>query len=591
MKAQKYTSLGDQVSQKISAWILILVLTVIIVLFFMSFLLSRQMFNRQVSIWDVAAPQYALTNLIDSDNFSIKREIEFLKSTELFSSFVITDNQKQIISKFGNDSFSDKNFSPIQDETKSIWGYYYFKPDFYKFISPFLVAAVCFFILISIVYFVIRWRIRTNLEYEFSRFNHFLNEIEKFTENLHEVYNEESELKINSSSSVSAEQIIINNAISRLLNEIKKSNQSLREAVSSAEQRKFQEELTRTALQVAHDIGSPLAGLEAIVQSTSLALPENDRTSIRNAAGRIRDISNTLLYKTKNDLLLNNEGLLSQQLLQSLINQVISEKRMQHEQRVIINTKYSDKSHTLFALVRSADFCRVLSNLINNAIEAINDSGHIIISLSDLENNVIIKIQDNGKGIPTEFLNQLGSLGKTFGKPQGLGIGLYHAINTINNWDGQLEIQSKEAEGTTVKISLPKTQPPSWSVPMIEIENQQTIVIIDDEPFIHALWEEKFNPFKEQVKLAHFFSLDKFAEWHNKEKINYDIKYLCDYEFIGSTQNGIDLISRLKINYLSILVTSRLTDELISHCEILGIKLLPKDMVNSIPIKLLENSL
>jgi hypothetical protein len=60
------------------------------------------MFNRQVSIWNVAAPQYALTNLIDSDNFSIKREIELLKSTELFSSFVITD-KKQIISKFGND--------------------------------------------------------------------------------------------------------------------------------------------------------------------------------------------------------------------------------------------------------------------------------------------------------------------------------------------------------------------------------------------------------------------------------------------------------------------------------------------------------
>lgn len=272
--------------------------------------------------------------------------------------------------------------------------------------SPlFLLLLSVFFILISIVYFVIRWRIRTNLEYEFSRFNHFLNEIEKFTENLHEVYNENSELKINSSPSVSAEQIIINNAISRLLNEIKKSNQSLREAVSSAEQRRFQEELTRTALQVAHDIGSPLAVLEAIVQSTSLVLPENDRTSIRNATGRIRDISNSLLYKTRKDLLLNNEGLLSQQLLQSLINQVISEKRIQHGERVTLKTQYSERSHTLFSFVRSGDFCRVLSNLINNAIEAINDSGHIIISLSDLENNVIIKIQDNGKGIPTEFLS------------------------------------------------------------------------------------------------------------------------------------------------------------------------------------------
>jgi hypothetical protein len=101
MKALNPTSLGDQVSKKISAWILILVATIVVVLFLVSFILSSQMFNKQVNIWKIAAPQYALTSLMDSDHFSIDREVSFIKSTGLFSSFVITDNQKQVISQFG----------------------------------------------------------------------------------------------------------------------------------------------------------------------------------------------------------------------------------------------------------------------------------------------------------------------------------------------------------------------------------------------------------------------------------------------------------------------------------------------------------
>ena len=69
---------------------------------------------------------------------------------------------------------------------------------------------------------------------------------------------------------------------------------------------------------------------------------------------------------------------------------------------------------------------------------------------------------------------------------------------------------------------------------------------------------------------------------------NSSIIYLCDYEFIGSNLNGIDIISKLKISFLSVLVTSRLSNDVMSSCELNGIKLLPKDMVSQIPI-LIEN--
>jgi hypothetical protein len=61
--------------------------------------------------------------------------------------------------------------------------------------------------------------------------------------------------------------------------------------------------------------------------------------------------------------------------------------------------------------------------------------------------------------------------------------------------------------------------------------------------------------------------------------------YLCDYEFIDSSINGIDLINQLKINYLSMLVTSRLyINEIALRCENADIKFLPKEMANIIPL-------
>lgn len=577
----QHTSLGDQVSKKMSAWILVLIVAIILTIFFATLALSLQLFNKQVGIWKAVAPQYALTNLIDSDHFSLKREVALLQSTGLFSSFAIMDNQKRMIAQFGDGHFSNSRLIPIKDEAKVIWGYYAFKANFYHFFSSFLIAGAIFLVLILNFYFLIRQRIRSNLESEFARFNQFLNEVELITKKLHEIYHQENEPAI-PQSTFNAEQVIINRAISRLLEEIKKANKAMREAISAAEQRRFQEELTRTALQVVHDICSPLALLEAIVQSTSLSLPEADRIAIRNAIGRLRDIANTLLKKAKQDLVIHQEGSLTQQLVAGLINQVIGEKRMQHGSRIDISFQFNESSYGLFALIRSTDFCRAISNLVNNAVDAIEDIGCITISLYDADNELQIKIQDNGKGIPSNMLAKIGQLGATYGKPQGMGMGLYHAKQIFESWGGRLAIRSQEGQGTTVQIALPKAQPSSWFVPEIKVGEGQTIVVIDDDESIHEVWKKRLE--SRSIKLLHFYSPEKLIEWQNNTIIDGGVLYLCDHEFIGSDMNGIDLVAKLKINYLSILVTSRVTDEILSSCEVAGIKLLPKDMAFLIPL-------
>jgi signal transduction histidine kinase len=342
------------------------------------------MFNQQVNTWNSVFPQNALSNLMDSDHFSVSKQLKFIESTGLFSSFVITDNQKRIISRFGVDNLDESRLIPIVDSTKVVWGYYSFTTNFYKYFSPFLIAIVIFSGLVLLIYFSIRFKIRTDLEREFFRFNQFLNEIERVTESLPEIYNEKNIGVYNSNFTESTEQEIINRAISRLFQEINKAQNSLRQAILKTEQQKFEEELTRTALQVAHDVGSPIAALETLLEFYSHILPEESRVSARNAVLRIRDIANSLLKKTKQDLLSIGNESLSQQFISSLIKHIVSEKRLQYQGKPIsINYDSKNEVYDLFAMVKTADFSRVLSNLINNSVDALDDNGQISISLAE----------------------------------------------------------------------------------------------------------------------------------------------------------------------------------------------------------------
>ncbi len=68
-----------------------------------------------------------------------------------------------------------------------------------------------------------------------------------------------------------------------------------RESLAAAEREKA---LVEVARQVAHDIRSPLAALDAVLKDIS-NLPEEYRVVVRGAAGRIRDIANDLLGKRR----------------------------------------------------------------------------------------------------------------------------------------------------------------------------------------------------------------------------------------------------------------------------------------------------
>lgn len=97
----------------------------------------------------------------------------------------------------------------------------------------------------------------------------------------------------------------------------------------------------------------------------------------------------------------------------------------------------------------------VLTNLIINSIQAMNNSGQIGIILSDMPNDVMIQISDTGCGIPSGVLSKIFEPLFTT-KQTGTGLGLASCKKIVEQHMGMITASSKEGKGTTISIILPK---------------------------------------------------------------------------------------------------------------------------------------
>jgi two-component system, sporulation sensor kinase E len=98
---------------------------------------------------------------------------------------------------------------------------------------------------------------------------------------------------------------------------------------------------------------------------------------------------------------------------------------------------------------------RVLSNLINNAVEASREAGSVTISLKDNGSHLLLKISDRGKGIPAQILSRLGERHFTFDKVNGSGLGVAHAKECVQGWGGTFSVASQVGVGTEVVLQIP----------------------------------------------------------------------------------------------------------------------------------------
>jgi signal transduction histidine kinase len=98
---------------------------------------------------------------------------------------------------------------------------------------------------------------------------------------------------------------------------------------------------------------------------------------------------------------------------------------------------------------------QVLINLIKNAAEAMSEGGRITIKTQPNGDYTRISITDSGEGMSAETIKKIFDPFFTT-KKKGTGLGLAVCRKIIEDHTGELSVESKEGEGTSVTFTLPK---------------------------------------------------------------------------------------------------------------------------------------
>ncbi|EHI98216.1 signal transduction histidine kinase regulating citrate/malate metabolism [Clostridium sp. DL-VIII] len=106
------------------------------------------------------------------------------------------------------------------------------------------------------------------------------------------------------------------------------------------------------------------------------------------------------------------------------------------------------------------EFCRIMGNIIDNAIFALKlkpDNRYMLIELSEDLQSIKLNISNNGDNIPTEIIDKIFEEGFTTKGSKGDGMGLAIVNEIVTNFSGTISVTSTE-ERTFFEIILPKAQ-------------------------------------------------------------------------------------------------------------------------------------
>ena len=338
--------------------------------------------------------------------------------------------------------------------------------------------------------------------------------------------------------------------------------------------------MIQIASQISHDIRSPLAALRAVKDSSLTTLSSDQNRLLANSIDRITDIANTILPKKSE---MRNIVEIENCFIWSLVDQIVSEKRVQHQDKsdLSIHFSYEGSVFSLNAMCNSTEFMRSISNIIDNAIEAkiLEKQLNIKLKIMECEKTVVVSISDNGKGISQENVARVVEQGFTHGKINGSGLGLYQVEKAMQKVGGKLIVTSELNIGTTVTIELRKSDCPPWLVKDLQIENQEEIILLDDEEYVFQIIKDKFKSYGKPMNYLKFTN-----DFRNKVKTmpNQKSIFFVDHD-LKQDISGLDLIRELNIEDNSILLTGNYDDVRVQQeSSKLGVKILPKSLIHEV---------
>jgi signal transduction histidine kinase len=249
-------------------------------------------------------------------------------------------------------------------------------------------------------------------------------------------------------------------ALDKAYKELSQYDKRLRENQEQLIQAEKLTSLGQMAASIAHEVNNPLAGVLVYTQLLAKRL-NSDRFNKEDALKSLAAMETELIRSTR---LIRNLLDFSRQSPPAL-REVNANEVLERALELAAHSAELQNIQVSKELAPSlpnimADFDQlqqICTNLIMNAIQAMPEGGKLTLRTSADDNQLKIEVQDTGLGISKENMRKLFTpFFTTKGKGKGVGLGLAVAYGIIQRHKGRIEVQSKEGEGTTFTIYLPR---------------------------------------------------------------------------------------------------------------------------------------
>lgn len=217
----------------------------------------------------------------------------------------------------------------------------------------------------------------------------------------------------------------------------------------------------RFAADAAHELRTPLAAIKAQAQvalnATKLEEKDSALEKLIASVNRSTHVVQQLLTMsqlvpeagTMNDLVKIDLAKLTQELLSTLAQTAVDKQIDLEFESDLASQKFTGNATAINILIR---------NLVDNAIRYTHEGGRVVVSVYAVKNDVILKVSDNGPGIPDKlrsrvferFFRIIGN--KSQGS--GLGLGIVQQICDLHHAKVTLE-SPKTGTGLIVTVYFP----------------------------------------------------------------------------------------------------------------------------------------
>ena len=211
--------------------------------------------------------------------------------------------------------------------------------------------------------------------------------------------------------------------------------------------------LGKMAAGVAHELRNPLSSIKglALVLQSRFKEDNSDRETatilVQEVERLNRSISELLDYARPQQLKKENFDIVQ------LLNKAVSLMRIDAETAGVELRTHFDENLEPFNGDEDR-LTQVLLNLLLNGIQAMEDGGTLDIRAGATDRKIEIVVTDSGCGISEKDLTRVFDPYFTT-KPDGTGLGMAMSAKIIEEHGGEIRLQSKVGEGTSVIIEIP----------------------------------------------------------------------------------------------------------------------------------------